>query len=438
MHHGDRARAGDAAAAHLKALGRLIPRLRADPSELAKLVSQIDRTELAELHWLVEQMGTPVAGKLDENPPAANCKLDGLPAELLLRVIEQLPIMALSAVASSCSRLRDLAYNGSVGWGDGTLVLECPAESLDEALFRSLGRRGVASVSIGAAAVDLSDAQLGQLLDACGGLRRLQLDDCDCLSDAVVPGLGAMRCLRELSLAGCDGLSAAALAQLLHRTAPRLATLDLSYLSAADEALKMLLLGPSPPPQQQQQQQPEPPPPEQPPPPQRLAALRALSLCRCEALSDETAYAVGEHARGLRAVNLSGCLRLSDGAVARLLSRLPSLTSADLSYLTVSDGGALRALCALRSLTSVNVEGCPLATEVALQMLAHSLPALKLANFTGCDVDPAQGDFTAVAHGEGGAARGVLTPRDTPQFLLTPRGGDGAVTARSRLVVSSD
>ena len=42
------------------------------------------------------------------------------------------------------------------------------------------------------------------------------------------------------------------------------------------------------------------------------------------------------------------------------------------------------------------------------------------------DVEPSRGDFTAVETDEGGGTRGVHTPRDTPQFLLTPRRGAGA------------
>ena len=222
-------------------------------------------------------------------------------------------------------------------------------------------------------------------------------------------------CLQDLCLAGCDGLSAAALAHpLLRAAAPRLTALDLSYLEAADAALLQLLTtttaaaaavttaaaaaAASAAPAAAASASAALPPP-------LLGCLRSLALAQCTTLGDETLAALAAHAPALTALNLSGCLRLSDDAVGLMLSRLPRLTSVDLSYLCVSDAGGVRALCGLRALTSVNLEGCPLCTEVAkpkpkpkpnpdpdpnpnpnqvgLAQLTRALPALELANFSG-------------------------------------------------------
>ena len=51
----------------------------------------------------------------------------------------------------------------------------------------SLARRSVLSIATTAAAVDMSDAQLGALLAGCPQLARISLEDCDCLTDAAAP-----------------------------------------------------------------------------------------------------------------------------------------------------------------------------------------------------------------------------------------------------------
>ena len=53
------------------------------------------------------------------------------------------------------------------------------------------------------------------------------------------------------------------------------------------------------------------------PPPPLLGCLRSLALAQCTTLSDETLAALAAHAPALTALNLSGCLRLSDDAVDR-------------------------------------------------------------------------------------------------------------------------
>ena len=53
------------------------------------------------------------------------------------------------------------------------------------------------------------------------------------------------------------------------------------------------------------------------PPPPLLGCLRSLALAQCTTLGDETLAALAAHAPALTALNLSGCLRLSDDAVDR-------------------------------------------------------------------------------------------------------------------------
>lgn len=195
-----------------------------------------------------------------------------------------------------------------------------------------------------------------------------------------------------------------------------------------------------------------------------LSRLRSLSLA-CTSTSDEVVGALGAHTRALTALNLSSCLQLSDAPVAGLLAALPRLTSCDLSYLPISDGGALESLALLPRLALVNLEGCPLVTERGLSHLAHTLhhlqarpppsphprtasaeatslrgadarPALpQYANVSGCDVDVACGDFTPRGDQPLGSDAGsaapppLLTPRSTPHYIVAPQASGHVLSA---------
>ena len=441
----------------------------------ATLVPVLSAAERADWLWLIDLLSTEHATASADAPEALRAAADvaeadapplpreaatpcepsphlcSLPAACLRRVLRLLSARALGDASATCRRVRDVAYSsaradgeGLPGWatwrpgvpeGAATLVIDALADSIDSRLLRTIGARRVASVALGPRAVDLSDAQLGSLLRSAGaGLRRLSLDECDCLTDAAAPLLGGLPALHTLSLAGCEGLSARGIADAVSGLASSLTALDLSYLSDADAALQLLL---------------RPPPVAAPaaatPAEGSLRGLRSLSLS-CSSTSDATIASLGALRPPLAALNLSSCQQLSDDAIATLLRSLPALTSCDLSYLPVSDGGALAALEGCSDLAIVNLEGCPLVSEPGIAGLAASVRSLQYANVSGCDVDPARGDFTprdalhAPADGadaadgvDADASKGeppLLTPRSTPQYLIAPRGA-----ASSRLLV---
>ena len=185
----------EAAATHLGALGRLLPRLRADPTELARLTGLLNDAQREDLRWLCEALGVAPAGAAPAAAPPSH--LLALPPPLLLRrVLGTLPVTALAAAACSCTTLRELSYTGGLeAWRTGgTLLLDCAAHLIHPA---SLARRGVLSIATTAAAVDMSDAQLGALLAGCPQLARISLEECDCLTDAAAPLLPAAPCLQD-------------------------------------------------------------------------------------------------------------------------------------------------------------------------------------------------------------------------------------------------
>jgi len=145
------------------------------------------------LRWLCEALG--VAGAAPAAAPPSH--LLALPPPLLRRrVLGTLPVTALAAAACSCMTLRELSYTGGLeAWRTGgTLLLDCAAHLIHPA---SLARRGVLSIATTAAAVDMSDAQLGALLAGCPQLARISLEECDCLTDAAAPLLAAAPCLQD-------------------------------------------------------------------------------------------------------------------------------------------------------------------------------------------------------------------------------------------------
>ena len=193
----------EAAATHLGALGRLLPRLRAEPAELARLVGllKFSDAEREDLRWLCEALGAapPAAAAPSAAPPSHLLSLP--PLLLLRRVLGTLPVTALAAAACSCTALRELSYGGGLeAWRTGgTLLLDCAAHLIEAgggALAASLARRGVRGIATTAAAVDMSDAQLGALLARCPQLVRISLEECDCLTDAAAPLLAAAPCLQ--------------------------------------------------------------------------------------------------------------------------------------------------------------------------------------------------------------------------------------------------
>jgi hypothetical protein len=147
------------------------------------------------LRWLCEALGVAPAGAVPAAAPPSH--LLALPPPLLLRrVLGTLPVTALAAAACSCTTLRELSYTGGLeAWRTGgTLLLDCAAHLIHPA---SLARRGVLSIATTAAAVDMSDAQLGALLAGCPQLARISLEECDCLTDAAAPLLAAAPCLQD-------------------------------------------------------------------------------------------------------------------------------------------------------------------------------------------------------------------------------------------------
>jgi len=345
------------------------------------------------------------------------------------------------------------------GWQSSALLIDwVDGEGcLEPSLLRSLASRPVSSVIMADDAVNLSDQGLAEMLHCAAHLRALGLDGCDCLTDEGVLPLASRSSLQAISLAGCDSLSALAIASIVKGLAPHLAALDLSYLDVADETLALLF--PTPPS----------------PPAAAVATaaaaataaadadadadadapttcpattladsftgltqlllpeLLSLSLNCCATLCDETVSRLPHLAPNLCAITLSKCLDLTDAAVAGLLARLPSLTSVDVSYMGISEEGTVSAMCALPCLTSINMEGCPLCTEYGVSRLTGSLPSLQFMNISGCDVDESLGDTTARQDDAAGEADVVFTPRSTPQFLLSSTAGrsvaDAAVVA---------
>jgi hypothetical protein len=194
----------EAAATHLGALGRLLPRLRADPTELVRLIGllKLGDAQREDLRWLCEALGValPAAAAPAAAPP--NHLLTLPPPLLLRRVLGTLPVTALAAAACTCTALRELSYSGGLeAWRTGgTLLLDCAAHLIqagDGALPASLARRGVRGIATTAAAVDMSDAQLGALLAGCPQLVRISLEECDCLTDAAAPLLAAAPSLQD-------------------------------------------------------------------------------------------------------------------------------------------------------------------------------------------------------------------------------------------------
>ena len=181
-----------------------MPRLRADPTELVRLIGllKLGDAQREDLRWLCEALGValPAAAAPAAAPP--NHLLTLPPPLLLRRVLGTLPVTALAAAACTCTALRELSYSGGLeAWRTGgTLLLDCAAHLIqagDGALPASLARRGVRGIATTAAAVDMSDAQLGALLAGCPQLARISLEECDCLTDAAAPLLAAAPCLQD-------------------------------------------------------------------------------------------------------------------------------------------------------------------------------------------------------------------------------------------------
>ena len=115
----------DSVAAHLSALSRLIPRLRADPAGLSNLLSQLSwfEAEREDWRWLCEAVGGAAPTATDASvtlPPtlvAAPSRLLALPPPLLLRVLAALPVASLGAATCASVALRDLGYGGGLAAG---------------------------------------------------------------------------------------------------------------------------------------------------------------------------------------------------------------------------------------------------------------------------------------------------------------------------------
>jgi len=243
----------------------------------------------------------------------------GLPPDLAQRVFD----------AMAAARRVDLPLlAGLSDWGLQSVALPGDLGADDAWVVCGVLPHGATLLVLDLSHSCVGDASARRLGDSLLALRELRLDHCARLSDAGLAGLGALRGLRALSLAGCpvtDG--------------------GLAHLAA-------------------------------------LRELRALDVSRCPGVRGGLEALAGLDA--LEDLNLGSCFALSDAAVAPLAA-LGALRALCLANTKITDSGLCAALAASRPrLKALDVSGCEALSDEAVVHIARACPSLASLGASRC------------------------------------------------------
>ena len=179
---------------------------------------------------------------------------------------------------------------------------------------------------------------------------------------AVSHELGRTFCPAVLTLAVSKmSLRAASLQPALKglaRRFPMLTDLDLSYSDATDDDVRLVA--------------------------DSFPSLTRLSLERCDSISDASLEVLARALPNLLALKLLGCRDVSDVGVRLLVPRCCSLRELHVGWCDISDS-SLQVLAQLsRCLTLIDVSGCARVSDHGVRRLVAACPHLSSMHLEGC------------------------------------------------------
>ncbi|KAK7872669.1 hypothetical protein R5R35_002664 [Gryllus longicercus] len=116
----------------------------------------------------------------------------------------------------------------------------------------------------------------------------------------------------------------------------------------------------------------------------KMASLRELNLRSCDNISDIGMAYLAEGGSRLHSLDVSFCDKIGDQALAHVSQGLFGLRSLSLSACHVSDEGLCRIARTLHELETLNIGQCSRVTDRGLLAIADALPRLRSLDLYGC------------------------------------------------------
>ena len=211
-------------------------------------------------------------------PVIAHCSLDMLPNEIMLRVLQSLPLRDIGQMAKTCTRFSKLCRDPSL-----YPSIELTDRQLSERALLAIGARKPRRLVLRRCHIDESSHLRAALSQAAPRLQELSLEGCNGVTDTVVRGL----------------------CRLCHS----LRSLDLTWCNVSNKALQWLAKA-------------------------SLTKLHTLRLSSCAFVGDRGLSALVA-ARGpqLRRLDLSGCIAVTSGGIDSLALCCPNLEELHIAHL---------------------------------------------------------------------------------------------------------
>ncbi|XP_036374403.1 dynein regulatory complex subunit 6 [Megalops cyprinoides] len=215
-------------------------------------------------------------------------------------------------------------------------------------------------------------------------LRHIHAVDCRGLTDVSMRAIGSLKSLISLNVADCVRVSDVGLRWLVDGpSGPRIQELDLSSCVRVGDSSLMRIV-------------------------QKCTSLKHLKLCYCDHLTDagvewlggasslisldlsgtniqdQSLTALGNNP-GLKRLNLSECLWITDIGVEKFCRQVRGLEHMDVSHCLSLSDQAIKALSFYcRTIISLRMAGCPKMTDLAVQYLMGAGLYLRELDVSGC------------------------------------------------------
>ncbi|KAG8257026.1 F-box/LRR-repeat protein 14 [Homalodisca vitripennis] len=292
-------------------------------------------------------------------PPATGTHVTSLYPEILALIFSYLEVRDKGRAAQVCSAWREASYDKSVWRG---VEAKLHLRRANPALFGSLVRRGIRRVQVLSLKRSLRDVVQG-----IPNLISLNLRGCYNVTDLALTQafFSELTSITRLDLSLCKQITDNSLGRIAHLK--NLEVLDLGgCCNVTNTGLLLIAWG--------------------------LKNLRWLNLRSCWHISDQgIAHVAGlnkENADGnlaLEHLGLQDCQRLSDEALKHVSTGLTGLKSINLSFcVSITDSG-LKYLAKMASLKELNLRSCDNVSDIGMAYLAEGGSRISSLDVSFCD-----------------------------------------------------
>ncbi|XP_054278776.1 F-box/LRR-repeat protein 14 [Macrosteles quadrilineatus] len=293
------------------------------------------------------------------SPPITGTHVSSLYPEILALIFSYLEVRDKGRAAQVCSAWREASYHKSVWRG---VEAKLHLRRSNPALFGSLVRRGIRRVQVLSLKRSLKDVVQG-----IPNLVSLNLSGCYNVTDVALTQafFNELSTITRLNLSLCKQITDSSLGRIAQLK--NLEVLDLGgCCNVTNTGLLLIAWG--------------------------LRNLRWLNLRSCWHISDQgIAHIAGlnkENAEGnlqLEYLGLQDCQRLSDEALKHVSAGLTGLKSINLSFcVSITDSG-LKYLAKMASLKELNLRSCDNVSDIGMAYLAEGGSRISSLDVSFCD-----------------------------------------------------